>query len=138
MIGFGSIKDLNFIMEIFMKNNKPKYNFFKNTSYAIDGFVHAIKTETSFKIELVLAIFIIASIFILDISLSSKLALLISGILVLIVELLNSAVENVVDLVTKDIHPLAKSAKDIGATAVMFSIALHVICWILVVFTELI
>ncbi len=119
-----------------MKNNKPKYNFFKNTSYAIDGLTHAIKTETSFKIELVLSIFILAFIFIFDISLSSKLALLISGILVLIVELLNSAVENIVDLVTKEIHPLAKSAKDIGATAVMFSIALHVACWVLVLIVE--
>jgi len=47
----------------------------------------------------------------------------------MIVELLNSAVENVVDLVTKEIHPLAKSAKDIGATAVFFSVSLHISCW---------
>jgi diacylglycerol kinase (ATP) len=52
--------------------------------------------------------------------------------LVMIVELLNSAIENVVDLVTTDIHPLAKNAKDIGATAVMFSIGLHVSCWVIV------
>ena len=55
-----------------------------------------------------------------------------SRILVLIVELINSAIENVVDLVTKEIHPLAKNAKDIGSTAVMFCIGLHVIIWIVV------
>jgi diacylglycerol kinase (ATP) len=50
--------------------------------------------------------------------------------MIMIAELLNSAVENVVDLVTTDIHPLAKAAKDIGATAVLFSVILHIVCWI--------
>ena len=115
-------------------NNKPKYHLFKNTQYAIDGLIHAFKTESSFKLEILASIFIIPMIFIIDMELSSRLVLLVTAFLVLIVELLNSAVENVVDLVTKDIHPLAKSAKDIGATAVMFSIALHLICWVVVVF----
>ena len=115
-------------------NNKPKYHLFKNTQYALEGFVHAFKTESSFKLELLASVFIIPLIFWVDIELSSKLALLITAFLVLIVELLNSAVENTVDLVTKDIHPLAKSAKDIGATAVMFSITLHLSCWALVLF----
>ena len=115
-------------------NNKPKYHLFKNTQYAVEGLIHAFKTESSFKLELLASIFIIPMIFIIDMELSSRLVLLVTAFLVLIVELLNSAVENVVDLVTKDIHPLAKSAKDIGATAVMFSIALHLICWIVVVF----
>jgi diacylglycerol kinase (ATP) len=111
-------------------NNKPQYHIFKNSQYALEGLIHAIKTETSFKIELFLSIFIILAIYFIDISLESKLILLTTGILVLIVELLNSAVENVVDLVTKEFHPLAKSAKDIGATAVLFSILLHIGCWI--------
>ncbi len=110
-------------------NNKPKYHIFKNTQYAMEGFVHAFKTESSFKLELLAALFIIPAIFIIPMELSSQLVLLVTAFLVLIVELLNSAVENVVDLVTTDIHPLAKSAKDIGATAVMFSISLHTICW---------
>jgi diacylglycerol kinase (ATP) len=113
-------------------NNKPKYHPFKNTQYALDGLKHAVKTESSFRLELIAGIFIIAGIVFIDVSLTNKLILLITGILVLIVELINSSIENVVDLVTKDIHPLAKSAKDIGATAVMFSIILHVTCWIVV------
>ncbi|HIE45184.1 MAG TPA: hypothetical protein EYP87_03205 [Flavobacteriaceae bacterium] len=39
-----------------MINNKPKYTLFKNASYAWDGLVHAVKTETSFKIELAIAV----------------------------------------------------------------------------------
>lgn len=113
-------------------NNKPKYHLFNNTKYALAGLIHVLKTENSFRLELFCAIFIIAGIVYIDVSLTMKLILLISGILVLIVELINSAIENVVDLVTKEKHPLAKNAKDIGSTAVMFSIGLHVICWILV------
>lgn len=115
--------------------NKPKYNLFKNWKYAIDGLITAVKTESSFRLELFCAIFIIAGIIFVDTSLTNKLILLISGILVLIVELINSAIENVVDLVTKEIHPLAKSAKDLGSTAVMFTISLHLICWLFVLFS---
>lgn len=113
-------------------NNKPKYHLFKNTKYALDGLLHALKTESSFRLELFCAIFIISLIIYIDTSITNKLILTVTGILVLIVELINSAIENVVDLVTKDIKPLAKSAKDIGSTAVMFSIILHVCCWIII------
>lgn len=115
-------------------NNKPKYHLFKNTRYAIEGFLHAFKTESSFRLELLLAIFIIPAVFLLNFELWQKVALFSTAFLVLIVELLNSAIENVVDLVTKEIHPLAKNAKDIGATAVMFSITLHLVCWALLLF----
>jgi len=113
-------------------NNKPKYNLFKNTKYALDGFLHAVKSESSFKLELFAAIFIFIGIIYIDTTETNKLILFVSGILVLIVELINSAIENVVDLVTKEIHPLAKNAKDIGSTAVMFTISLHIICWIVI------
>jgi diacylglycerol kinase (ATP) len=112
-------------------NNKPKYHLFKNTQYAIEGLIHALKTESSFKLELMAGVIIIPLIFILDFVLIEKVALLMTAILVLIVELINSAIENVVDLVTKEIHPLAKSAKDIGSTAVMFAIGLHLLLWVI-------
>lgn len=114
-------------------NNKPKYHLFKNTSYALSGLKHALKTESSFKVELFCAIFIIAGIILIDASLTNKLILLVTGILVLIIELVNSAIENVVDLVTKEFAPLAKTAKDLGSSAVMFSIILHVVCWMMVI-----
>ncbi len=113
-------------------NNKPKYHLFKNTQYALSGLLHVLKTESSFKVELFASIFIIFGIIYIDVPMASKLILLVTGILGLIVELINSSIENVVDLVTQDIKPLAKAAKDIGSTAVMFSIILHIICWIVI------
>jgi len=113
-------------------NNKPKYTLFKNASYAMDGLVHAIKNETSFKLELIVALIIFPAIYLLPFELIYKLVLVITYFIIMIAELLNSAVENVVDLVTTEIHPLAKAAKDIGATAVLFSVTLHIICWLLI------
>ncbi len=113
-------------------NNKPTYSLFKNARYALEGLVHAFKTETSFKLEVFFTLPIMIAIYLLPFAFSSKLMLVSTLILIMIVELLNSAVENVVDLVTKDIHPLAKSAKDIGATAVLFTLVLHGIVWVMV------
>ncbi|CAA6807626.1 MAG: Diacylglycerol kinase (EC [uncultured Sulfurovum sp.] len=115
-----------------MTNNKPKYTLFKNASYALDGLVHAIKNETSFKLELLIALAVLPAIYFMPFELVHKLLLLITYFMIMIAELLNSAVENVVDLVTKDIHPLAKAAKDIGATAVLFTVILHLLCWIII------
>ncbi|HIP41718.1 MAG TPA: diacylglycerol kinase [Campylobacterales bacterium] len=113
-------------------NNKPKYTLFKNANYAIEGLIHAIKTETSFKIELAIAVVFFPLVYFLPFELIYKLVLIITYFIILIAELLNSAIENTVDLVTKEIHPLAKSAKDIGATAVFFSVILHLLCWVLI------
>ena len=113
-------------------NNKPKYSLFKNAFYAIEGLKTAIKNETSFKLELILGLPIFLAIFMIDTSVTNKLILTVTALLVPIVELLNSAVENVVDLVTKEFHPLAKNAKDIGATAVLFSVILHLVCWFII------
>ena len=106
--------------------------------FSIAGFKATWKHEEAFRQE-VLLLMVAAPLALWITENNIEQVLLIGSVVgVLLVELLNSAVENVVDLVTKEIHPLAKSAKDIGATAVMFSIALHVICWILVILTELI
>jgi len=113
-------------------NNKPKYTIFKNASYAWDGLVHAIKTETSFKIEVAIAMVFFPVVYLIPFELIYKLVLIVTYFMIMIAELLNSAVENVVDLVTKDIHPLAKASKDIGATAVLFTVILHILCWVVI------
>ncbi len=121
-----------------LMQNKPKYSIFKNAFYAIEGVKSAFESETSFKLELFFGIFIAIAIFTLPLLFSSKLVLAVTAVLILIIELLNSAIENLVDLVTKDLHPLAKNAKDMGAGAVLFAVLLHLGCWIVVIFNELI
>ncbi len=113
-------------------NNKPKYTLFKNASYALDGLVHAIKTETSFKLELFIALIVLPAIYFMPFELIYKLVLLMSYFMIMVAELLNSAIENVVDLVTTEIHSLAKAAKDLGSSAVLFTVILHIACWIII------
>jgi len=113
-------------------NNKPKYSIFKNSKYAVEGLIYAIKTETSFKLELFFGFFIFLVLIFIDMQLYYKLILAVTFFIIMIAELLNSAIENVVDLVTTEIHPLAKSAKDMGATAVLFSVILHLLCWLFI------
>jgi len=109
--------------------NQPKYHFFKNTAYALSGLKDIIKHETSFKIELVIALVLLPIIIFLDVSLISKLFLFVSLFGMLIAETINSAIERVVDLVTLEHHDMAGRAKDVGSTIVFLSIAVFVVVW---------
>jgi len=112
-------------------NNKPKYSLFKNSKYALSGLRITFKNEMSFKLEILVAIPLLIAIYFVDFSIIEKTILLATLFLTLIVELLNSAIENVVDIATMEYHLLAKNAKDMGAGAVFVSISLHIICWII-------
>ena len=87
--------------------------------YAFFGFLQAFKTEQNLRIHCVSAILVIALSIRLHISKMEWfiVLLLIGGMFAL--ELMNTAIERTVDLVTKDYHPLAKQAKDIAAASVL-------------------
>ena len=110
--------------------NKPKFNIFKNSSYAIEGLIEIFRNETSFKIEIILFIPLQIFIFFLPIAFSYKAILSVSIFIPILAEIINSAIERVVDLVTKDYHHLAKSAKDAGSALVFVSIVMTIIIWI--------
>ena len=109
--------------------NQPKYNFLKNTTYALRGLIDLIATETSFKIELALALILIPVIIFIDVSLIDKSFMFITLMGVLIAEAINSAIERVVDLVTLEYHEMAGRAKDMGSTIVFLSIITFVVIW---------
>ena len=110
--------------------NQPKYNFFKNTNYALKGLMDLIKTETSFKIELLLVLLLVPILFFIDVLLTHKLLLFISLMGMLIAETINSAIERVVDLVTLEHHEMAGRAKDVGSTIVFLSIGIFCVTWV--------
>lgn len=109
--------------------NKPSYHIFNNTKYALNGLKVALKEEKSFKIELIFFLMLQIFIFFISMELSYKMILSISLFLPLLAELINSAIERVVDLVTTEIHPLAKDAKDLGSSAVFISIIITTLIW---------
>jgi diacylglycerol kinase (ATP) len=100
--------------------------------YSLDGLVSAYRYESAFRQELWLGIVMAAVAILLPVGLVQLALLLGSVLLVLITELLNSAVEAVVDRVSAERHDLAKRAKDMGSAAVFISLANCVIVWGLV------
>jgi len=109
--------------------NQPKYNFLKNTTYALKGLKDIIQHESSFKIELIICIALVPFIVLVEVSFIEKLFLVTTMMGVLIAEAINSAIERVVDLVTLEHHDMAGRAKDVGSTVVFLNISLSVIVW---------
>jgi len=102
--------------------------------YSIEGLRAAYRHEDAFRQEAMLAGLLIPLALFLPASGSGKALMVTSVLLVLIVELLNSAVEATVDRVSLENHRLAKRAKDIGSAAVMMSLANVIVVWLLVLF----
>ena len=102
--------------------------------YSFDGLKAAYRHEDAFRQEILLAAVLVPVACFLPASGLGKALMIGSVLLVLIVELLNSAVEATVDRVSLEHHRLAKRAKDIGSAAVLISIVNVVTIWLLVLF----
>ena len=116
--------------------NKPKFSIFKNIKYALEGAKTVLKSETSFKIQLLVIAIIGLVLLFVDLSTISKMVLFSSTWLILIAEAFNSAIERVVDLVTQDYHQLAKEAKDIGSFAVLLTFIFIAVIWGVTLYLE--
>jgi len=112
-----------------MKLNKPKHNLFRNGGYAVEGFIDVVKNETSFKWQLLMLFSLGIVAWNLPISFTQASILFISLFIPVLAEVVNSAIERVVDLVTQDYHILAKQAKDVGATIVLLSLIVTTLIW---------
>lgn len=101
-------------------NNKAGLKrLIRSFSYAIQGFIHAVRKEKNMQIHLVCALLVIFFSFLFSISALEFLLILFLIGMVISLELINTALERVVDLVTEEYHPLAKQAKDVAAAAVL-------------------
>lgn len=100
--------------------------------YSLAGFRAAYKHEDAFRQEVLLAIILIPLAIWLPGSGIGKALMIASVLLVIIVELLNSAIEATVDRISLDNHDLAKRAKDIGSSAVLVSLINVLVVWGLV------
>ena len=99
------------------------------TRYSIQRFVHAWKGEASFRLEVLIAAILLPIALWVDVSTLERIALVGSVLLILIVELLNSAVEAAIDRVSMDHHPLSGRGKDLGSAAVLVCLGFALFTW---------
>ncbi len=97
--------------------------------YSVDGLRTAWRHEHAFRQEVMIALPGIVIALLLPVTRFEKLALIGVLVAVLVVELLNSAVEAVVDRVSLDRHSLSKNAKDLGSAAVLLSFVFALVTW---------
>ena len=102
--------------------------------YSFAGLASAFRTESAFRLEVAGATVLVAVAVALPATLVQTTLLLGAVLLVLVVELLNSAVEATVDRISLEDHELAKKAKDVGSAAVFVSLVNCAVVWGLVLY----
>ncbi len=122
-----------------MSDDSPTLSEFKSKSgvkrifsaffYSIDGLRTAWRLEHAFRQELMIVVPGVIVALLIPVTAPERVVLIGALMLVLIVELLNSAIEAVVDRVSLERNPLSKNAKDLGSAAVMIAMLLAALAW---------
>lgn len=100
--------------------------------YSACGFSAAFKEEAAFRTEVFLSGIMIPAALLLGTNTTQQAILIGSWFLVLITEIINSAIEGIVDRISLEIHPRSKKIKDMGSAAVFLSIVNVAIIWSMV------
>lgn len=101
--------------------------------HSTDGYKVLLR-ETAFREELVVGVLHFALVLVLPVGLVPAILLCLEYVILLVVEMINTAIEDVVDLCSPSIHILAKQAKDVASAAVSTMIAVVVLTWLVVLF----
>ncbi len=111
-------------------------NFFQSVGYALEGFRAALKHEPSFREDLIFAVILTPFAVILPVNAVSTAVMIASLLVIVVAELLNSAIEWTVDDISLEKRPFAKRAKDMGSAAVFIA---HINCfvvWALILYSN--
>ncbi len=114
------------------KSKSGLKRIFSALLYSIDGFKSAWRNEHAFRQELVLVVLGIVIALALPVSAFEKLMMIAVLLLILVVELINSAIEAVVDRVSLERHSLSKNAKDFGSAAVLLTFVIALATWVVI------
>jgi diacylglycerol kinase len=106
--------------------------FVKSFSCAMRGLVHVFKNEKNFQNELAVAFMVTLAMFYFNVTRTETVALVLVIAGVLIMELLNTVVERVVDILKPRIHPYARLIKDMMAAIVLISVIFAVIIGLII------
>lgn len=106
-------------------------------NYAVAGVVYAIKSQRNMKIHMLAALLVLGLSIYLRISSREFLIIFFAITLVIMAELFNTAIEAAVDLCTKEIHPLARTAKNVAAAAVLMAAVNSIVVAYIIIFPRL-
>lgn len=106
--------------------------FLRSFFYAFEGLAAAFRSEMNFRIHCLVALMVLIAGWLLNLGRFEWLWIMLAIILVLFAELLNTAIETLVDLVSPHNHPLAKKAKDISAASVLVFSIFALICGLVI------
>jgi len=99
---------------------KPQ-TWVQRANVAIEGIIYSVKTQRHMRYHLYAAVAALVISLLLNISRTDFILLYMAAILVLVTEMLNTAIETTVDMISEEFHPLAKLAKDIAAGVVLIA-----------------
>lgn len=119
---------------MFDHNNKPKgiKRIYLATLNSLRAFQWLYKHESAFKQEALLLMLAIPVSFFFDISVKEQIVLILAIVFIIFTEIINTAIEAVVDRIGLEIHPLSGLAKDLGSAAVMISLIIAFSIWLII------
>jgi len=100
---------------------RSRISLIDSFNFAFQGVIHAVRTQRNMRVHLLVAIVVLVAAIVVDVTPMELIALIIAIALVLITEMINTAVEGAIDVATTSFDPLAKLAKDMAAGAVLIS-----------------
>ena len=98
------------------------------------GVTDAFKTEDAFRHIFIFSTILVLISFTLSISKTQHILLILCSFLLIVIELLNTAIETVVDRISYEIHPLSKRAKDMAGAAQLVAIVATLLTWLIIIF----
>ena len=98
--------------------------------YSFDGLVSTFKSESAFRQDILLCIIAIILQIFIDVPTISRVIMITSLVLIIIAELINTAIETIVDRISPEKNNLSKKAKDIGSAIVMLTITSVCALWV--------
>ncbi|MEP7301705.1 MAG: diacylglycerol kinase [Caldimonas sp.] len=102
---------------------------FNACGYSMAGLRHAMQSETAIQQELFACLVLIPAACFLPVPALERLLIVLSMLLVVAIEFLNSAIEAAIDRISLERHPLSGQAKDLGSAAVAVALLMSALCW---------
>lgn len=106
--------------------------------FSYDGFIATFKSEEAFRQDIIICMILAPIAIFLPITLIEKLFLFSTLFLIVMAELINTAIEMTIDRISEELHPLSKIAKDIGSCIVLVSFMYLILVWSLILYSNFI